>query len=230
LYLRETWENINNKKGNSAIQWDGKGNLVTIQTDFKFNNKKKIKLGGSVGMNLLSWDQHQLRSFPFVKANSDYKLGETDYHLTNSFTFRYALDKKGNVPFFYSDDQFRTYDNDLGNQGNPSSQVNPENFLVSFSSGISWKPYFMNNLTFGELLLLKDNLVSIYLDSLWAGKINNVSQSIVIPVFAIGVEFSSTISLIGLKSIPLVIDLGWDQLNEGLFLSIKIGKKIYYEK
>ena len=227
LYLRETWEGISNEKGNSAIQWEGKGSLVTLQSDFKFNNQKRINLGGSAGVNFLTWDQQEMRAFSFGKVNSDYKLGETDYHLTNNFTLRYALDKKGDVPFFYSDDQFRTYDSDLRSQGSPSSnQVNPGNLLISFSSGISWKPYFMKNLTFGELLLLKDNLVSVYLDSLWAGKINNVSQSIVIPVFALGVEFSSTISLIGLKSIPLVVDLGWDQLNKGLFLAIKIGKKI----
>jgi len=227
LFLRETWERINNKNENNAIQWVGKGNLITLQADFKFDDNKKIKLGGSAGLNLLSWDKSEMRTFSFGKTDIDYKLGNTSYHFTNSLTLRYAMDKKGNVPFFYSDDQFRTYDSDLRNQGNPSSSfINSENILISFSSGISWKPKFLSNLTFGELLLLKDNLISVYLDSLWAGKINNVNQSLVIPVFATGIEFSTTISLIGLKSIPFIIDLGWDQLNEGLFLSIKVGKKL----
>ncbi|MDD4082485.1 MAG: patatin-like phospholipase family protein [Sphaerochaetaceae bacterium] len=226
LLLRETWEKIANQNENSAIQWDGNGNLITLQADFKFNNKKKIILGGSTGLNLLTWEKGEMRTFTFGKANIDYRLGESNYHFTNSLTLRYALDEKGDVPFFYSDDQFRTYDSDLRNQGSPSSSlVNPDNFLISFSSGISWKPSFMKDFSFGELLLLKDNLISIYLDSLWAGIINDVSQSLIIPVFATGIEFSSTISLIGLKSIPLIIDLGWDQLNNGLFLSIKVGKK-----
>ena len=225
LFLRETWERIYNTNGNSALQWDGNGNLITLQADFTFDNQEKIAFGGSSGVNLLAWEQNEMRTFAFGKANVDYKLGETDYHFTNTFTLRYAMDREGNVPFFYSDDQFRTYDSDLRNQGNPTSSLdNTANYLISFSSGIKWKPAFMKDLTFGELLLLKDNLISVYLDSLWAGK-SYGSQSLIIPVFATGIEFSSTISLIGLKSIPLIVDLGWDQLNNGMFLSIKVGKK-----
>jgi NTE family protein len=126
---------------------------------------------------------------------------------------RFALDGGGRVPL-YRNDGFRTNNTKLLTQGDTgSTTVSPANYLVVARFGLDWMPQTFKP-TSGELLIFEDSAIGLYGDLLFNGEGTQ---------FTYGGRIHTTISLLGLKSLPTSLYVGYDGPSEALFWGIALG-------
>ncbi|NCC13277.1 MAG: patatin [Spirochaetia bacterium] len=143
------------------------------------------------------------RSFLGTRLETELADGRTCLFGTLKTFNRFALDGKGDVPFFFADG-FRTTSSTIKAQGHDLSvAVNPANHLVGLQMSFGYKPVSFSP-TMAELLLFKNSSVAIYTDLLW----NEKSFE---PALSLGLELSTDISLLGIRTLPLTVYGGWDQ-------------------
>ena len=179
------------------------GMLLTAGTNVKWTNTHGYPFAISVGTDWQMAGTYD-RSFINVKMRSLFPL-PYDLFIEGSFNGRFALDGKGEVPFYMAD-QFRTTDPVLSTQGSlsPAGALNPANYLISSRLQFSWQPKSFKP-TFGEMMILKDSKVGVYTDLLY----NSVGQ--VWPSVSVGLELSTELALLGLKGTTLSGFVGYDQ-------------------
>ena len=155
------------------------------------------------------------RNFMYAKARTSYDI-PFEIELNLGIDTRFALDGSGNVPY-YSTDNFRTNHPSIINQGSLSStSLNTANHLVSSSISAIWKPGEFKP-TLGELIIIEDSGLGIFSQFLWY-----LPQQY-FPVLSLGIEFTTKISLLGLKSTPMRAFVGYDMPANGVFWGIILG-------
>jgi NTE family protein len=156
----------------------------------------------SVSYQILG-DYGTSRSFLGSRVETELADGKTGLFGTLKTFNRFALDGKGDVPFFFSDG-FRTTSSTIKGQGHDLSlAVNPANHLVGMQMSFGYRPVNFNP-TMAELLLFRNSSVAIYTDLLWYEKSFE-------PALSLGLELHTDISLLGIRTLPLTIYGGWDQ-------------------
>lgn len=160
-----------------------------------------------------AWD----RQFIHTKLSTVIPL-PLDFRFQLGYTGRYALDGQGNVPL-YLEDGFLTADRQLLEQGSPTSTTSAAaNHLVVGRFGVDWQPKWFKP-TAGELLIFHDSALGLFGDLLW-----NDSTSI-LPEISYGARFSTKISLLGLKSLPTSLYVGYDGPSNGLVWGFFFGRR-----
>lgn len=160
-----------------------------------------------------AWD----RQFIHTKLSTVMPLPK-DFRFHLGYTGRYALDGQGNVPL-YLEDGFFTADQRLLEQGNPASTTfAAANHLIVGRFGVDWQPDWFKP-TAGELLIFHDSALGLFGDLLW-----NDTTSI-IPEISYGARFSTEISLLGLKSLPTSLYVGYDGPSNGLVWGFLFGRR-----
>jgi NTE family protein len=143
----------------------------------------------------------------FIAGNSNLGLKSPSLGLFASLytSLRFALDGKGDVPFF-SSDQFRTNNSDIRSQGHDLTvSTNSTNYLISVNCTIGYSPVdFMPS--FGEMVILENSSISTYFNFLWYKE-----SSKWFPALSMGLELHTDISLLGIRKLPLTVFGGWDQ-------------------
>jgi NTE family protein len=155
------------------------------------------------------------RNFMYAKARTSYNI-PFEIELKFGIDTRFALDGGGNVPY-YSTDNFRTDLPAITQQGSLSNtSSNAANHFISSSISAFWKPAEFKP-TLGELIIIEDSGLGIFSQFLWY-----LPQQY-FPVLSLGVEVSTKISLLGLKSTPLRAFVGYDMPSNGVFWGIILG-------
>ncbi len=161
-----------------------------------------------------NWD----RQFLHTKFDTTIPLPQ-NIHLQVGYTGRYALDGLGQVPI-YRGDGFKTNDTAILTQGSLGSTItSPENFMIIGRLGLDWQPSSFKP-TAGELLIFEKSSIGIYGDMLW----NDEDE--VLPKITVGTRFKTTISLLGLNSLPTSLYIGYDRPTQGIFWGFIFGKEI----
>lgn len=160
------------------------------------------------------WD----RSFLHTKIRTILPVTR-DFRVSVGYTGRYALDGGGNVPL-YLEDGFLTQDSTLMNQGKrASTTINATNFLVTGGVGFEWQPQHFKP-TAGELLIFQNSSIGVYGDFLWS------EDSKWLPQVSFGTRISTTISLLGLNSMPSSLYVGYDGPANALVWALFFGRSI----
>ena len=160
------------------------------------------------------WDRHYFHS----KVSGTFPLAG-DIYLRLGYTGRYALDGNGQVPL-YIEDGFRTTDAQLLSQGRiGTTTVSPENYLIIGRIACDWMPRDFKP-TAGELLIFQNSSIGAYGEFLWNEEGN------IFPVASVGLEFSTTVSLLGLNSLPTSLFVGYDGPANNLVWGFHFGKRI----
>jgi len=154
-----------------------------------------------------TWD----RSFLHTKVTGKFPIGDIVLHM--GYTGRFALDALGEVPF-YREDGFKTTDATLLAQGTIIA-----NQLIVGRFGVDWQPSNFKP-TAGELLIFKDSSIGVYGEFLWN------EASVYVPVASVGMQFSTTISLLGLNSLPTSLYVGYDGPANGFIWGFYFGRRI----
>ena len=142
-----------------------------------------------------------------------------DFAVTVGYTGRYAIDGDGNIPI-YLEDGFFTASQTLLNQGKRASLVNStENFMVVGQLGAYWKPSWFKP-TAGELLIFNDSEIGFFGDFLWNDEQSFVAQ------MAYGIRLTTNISLLGLKSLPTSLYVGYDGPSDSLLWGFMFGRRL----
>ncbi len=172
-----------------------------IYQDMVLKGDLAYQLGGH-------FDRHFLHTK--VKGHFPLPLG---FIVEAGYVGRFALDGGGKVPLYHNDG-FRSSNHDLLNQGNSNSTIDsPANYLVVGRLGVDWQPQTFKP-TAGELLIFEDSAVGLYGNLLLNGQ---GAQ------FSYGGRIRTTISLLGLKSLPTAVYVGYDGPNEALFWGFVLG-------
>ena len=189
--------------------------LLHAGLDFSWSPHRtsRLRLSGEGAWQLAGdWD----RQFLHTRFNATFPL-PSDFRLDVGYTGRYALDGAGNVPL-YLGDGFKTSDPVLRSQGSldalaPSSA----NFAIVGRFGLDWQPQWFKP-TMGELLIFDDSCTGIFGDLLW-----NVESQIV-PELSFGTRLTTTISLLGLNSMPTSLYVGYDGPADGIVWGFIFGR------
>jgi NTE family protein len=148
-------------------------------------------------------DFSNVRSFAATHGNTEVLNQNLDLFASINAFGRFALDGKGDVPFFFSDG-FRTTDSQIKSQGHDLTvSSNPANHLVGLGVSVGYRPSAFNP-TMAELFIFQNNSVAIYSDLLW-------NRNTLVPYLSLGLELHSDLSLLGIRTLPLTIYGGWDQ-------------------
>ncbi len=116
---------------------------------------------------------------------------------------RFALDGNGEVPFFVSDG-FRTTNSQIKAQGHdPGLSSNAANHLVGLNLTLGYRPTSFRP-TMAELFIFQDSSLALYTDLLWY-------RNSFTPALSLGLEVQTSISLLGIRTLPLTVYGGWDQ-------------------
>lgn len=157
------------------------------------------------------------RSFLHTKATMSIPVS-SNFRVSVGYTGRYALDGRGDVPF-YLEDGFLTRDPTLLNRGSNSTTAAPANFLVTGRFGVDWQPQNFKP-TAGELLIFQNSSIGVYGDVLW----NEESEWL--PKVSFGTRISTTISLLGLNSLPSSLYVGYDGPANGPVWGLFFGRSL----
>lgn len=144
---------------------------------------------------------------PFLGLKGDIKVAMTSsgLFLNLKTNWRFALDRKGNVPVF-AQDGYRTDNLAVRSEGhNQAVANNPSNMLFGFDLTIGWKPVGFKP-SIMELIIFKDTTIAAYFDFLW---IND-------PYFSTGLEFTLNPSFLGMKDFPLTVFCGYENAARGI--------------
>lgn len=164
--------------------------------------------GFNLGEQRLSFDFELLGDFvanrPFFSTRIQSELQQNSLDIVGTVKIfgRFALDGEGDVPFFVSDgmkttnQQVRTQGHELG------LAANPTNYLVGLNLGVGYRPKQFRP-AIAELLLIEDSSIALYTDLLWY----DTSRP---PVVSVGAELHTSISLLGIRALPITIHGGWD--------------------
>ncbi|MGE4454449.1 MAG: patatin-like phospholipase family protein [Sphaerochaeta sp.] len=208
ISLLQSYEQINNfDDSNHVDYWDGHTFLYTIKAKgdlyLPHENRWTYKdTSLSLSFQMLG-DFSILRSFVSTRAETEILNQDWDLFASLKGFGRFAVDGKGDVPFFFSDG-FRTTDSLIKSQGHDLSvQTNAANHLVGLGLSLGYRPKNFDP-TMAELFIFQNNSVAIYTDLLWTE--NSFS-----PYLSLGMEFHSDLSLLGIRTLPLTIYGGWDQ-------------------
>ena len=208
LSLIQSYEQLNNFKNSNHLSfWDDHTYVLGTQVKMMLNpgkgdgwNLNDFSL--SLSYQLLG-DFSQSRSFLGFRVETEgaympYSL----FGGVSSFA-RFALDGQGAVPYFLSDG-FRTSNATIKQQGHDlnAATPNPANQLVGMSFSLGYRPRI--NPTMAELLIFSNSSVAVYTDLLF-------SDNAFKPALSVGVELHSDLSLLGIRTLPLTISVGWDQ-------------------
>lgn len=158
-------------------------------------------------------DYQHVRSF--VNPHVAMKIRDpfVGIYLHASSSARFALDKKGDVPLFVSD-RFRSNKADLLAQGHDlTTQTNSTPYLAVVNLGFGYQPIHYRP-TFAEMFLFEDSRAGVYADLLFNGEF----------AFSVGVEFETTMSLLGITDLGVHLYGGWDGPSQypiwGIYLSV----------
>lgn len=188
------------------------GNTLLFNTEVEAvyhdkNLANRWSLSGSrfaLGYQMLS-DYQTNRHFLQMKADVilDNMPADLFFHLEN--TFRFSLDGKGDVPFFFQDG-FRTNSLTLRSQGHDLSvSTSDANYLCSSRILFGYRPSYFKP-SFGEVVILNHSSISVYADFLFSGKFS----------YSIGGQIDSTLSFLGMKDFPFTIYCGYDSASAGV--------------
>jgi NTE family protein len=177
-----------------------------IDTDMNWN-VSEVKFG--LYYQMLG-DFDTSRSFIAVNSSLGFERPASGLFASLYTSLRFALDGKGDVPFF-STDQFRTNNSEIRSQGHDLTvSSNSTNYLVSANCTIGYSP--VNFLpSFSELIILENSSISTYFNFLWYEE-----SSKWFPALSTGLELHTEISLLGIRKLPLTIFGGWDQSVDAL--------------
>lgn len=189
--------------------------LLHAGLDFTWipNRASPMRLSGEGAWQLAGdWD----RQFLHTRFNVVIPL-QSEFRMELGYTGRYALDDAGNVPL-YLGDGFKTSDPSLRTQGSLNSLApSAANFAIIGRFGLDWQPKSFKP-TMGELLIFENSSVGIYSDLLW-----NVEGRIV-PELSFGTRLTTTISLLGLNSMPTSVYVGYDGPADGIVWGFIFGR------
>ncbi len=208
ISLLQSYEQINNFEDSDHVDFfnghtflytiSAKGTLYSANEDVWAFNDTAI----SLSFQMLG-DFSNVRSFVATRANSEFLNQKLDLFASVHAFGRFALDGKGDVPFFFSDG-FRTTDSQIKSQGHDLTlSSNQANHLVGLGLSVGFRPSTFDP-TMAELFIFQNNSVAIYTDLLW-------NRNTFVPYLSLGLELHSDISLLGIRTLPLTIYGGWDQ-------------------
>ncbi|MDD3941919.1 MAG: patatin-like phospholipase family protein [Sphaerochaetaceae bacterium] len=155
------------------------------------------------------------RHFLHTKVDTTLPL-PVDMLLHLGYTGRYALDGGGSVPL-YAGDGFRTADSRLLSQGTADAPARVENAMVIGRLGIDWQPESFKP-TAGELLIFERSSVGLFADLLWN------DRGVWLPWIVVGAKISTTVSLLGLNSIPTSVYVGYDSPSGSIAWGFVFGR------
>ena len=208
LSLRQSYEQLNNFKDSDHLSfWDGHSYVLSTEAKMLLS----LPEGGAWNLNDSSFSlfYQNLGDFTDQRSFLGFRV-ETEgvYRPYNVFAgfksfSRFALDGQGAVPFFLSDG-FRTTNSGIKSQGHDFDAVgpNPANHLVGMSFSLGYRMPF--NPTMAELLIFSNTSAAIYTDLLFY-------EQTFKPALSLGVELHSDLSLLGIRTLPLTVSVGWDQ-------------------
>ncbi|MCF0238510.1 MAG: patatin-like phospholipase family protein [Sphaerochaetaceae bacterium] len=182
--------------------WNNGDGLASVFVNAKYNNGKfssSLK-GGYEGLNNIS--SGDFRNFVFCSIKGKFSL------FSFGFLCRYSLDRSGSVPIFTNDGYFLL---------NPKTlSVSSGNVIAIANMGLNWT-YYKGKISMAELLLITDNNIGLFANALY--KSSKTS-------FQVGATLSSNISLIGLRNIPVKLDIGYDMEMNKMFWSLVFKKEV----
>ena len=158
-----------------------------------------------------AWD----RQFLHTRVDATMSL-PLDLQLNLGYTGRYAIDGGGSVPIYFGDG-FKTRDQAILEQGRIGSAVRTEQMVIIGRAGIDWQPASFKP-TAGELLIFERSAVGIFSDLLWNG------SSSFIPEVVAGARLRTTISFLGLNSMPVSMYVGYDSPTDGIVWGFTFGR------
>jgi NTE family protein len=185
-----------------------------IELQYQSNEIERLFVATEVAYQLAGiYNRH----FLHTKVDTVIPL-PADLNLKLGYTGRYALDFKGSIPIYFNDG-FKTASKSLLMQGRSNSEDNLSNAMVIGRVGIDFEPSKFKP-TAGELLIFEKSAVGLFSDLLF-----NQAKSFK-PDFVAGVNLSTTISFLGLNSMPLNIFVGYDSPTNGVSWGFLLGKSL----
>ncbi|MBG0767268.1 MAG: patatin-like phospholipase family protein [Spirochaetaceae bacterium] len=208
ISLLQSYEQINNFEDSDYVDFfDGHTFLYTISAiGTLYPSHDDVWVFNDTALSLsyqILGDFSNVRSFAATHGNTEVLNQNLDLFASINAFGRFALDGKGDVPFFFSDG-FRTTDSQIKSQGHDLTvSSNPANHLVGLGVSVGYRPSAFNP-TMAELFIFQNNSVAIYSDLLW-------NRNTLVPYLSLGLELHSDLSLLGIRTLPLTIYGGWDQ-------------------
>ena len=183
-----------------------------VSLEWAHPERPRLMLFAEGGWQLAgNWGRH----FLHTRAYGTFPLGR-DLNMHLGYTGRYALDGKGDVPF-YREDGYKTADTSLLTQGRLSSTVNSNSpLLIVGRTEFNWQPESFRP-TAGELLIFQDSSLGVYGEFLWT------EPTALFSAVSAGIQVSTTISLLGLNSLPTALFAGYDGASDSLVWGFHFG-------
>lgn len=199
--------------------WNGLAHLFTAGGVLDFAGAD-VNANLQFGSEMSLWGE-TFRPFGYARLNTSNSIRTGRLKTSLRVAGRFALDGKGNVPFFAADG-FRTKAQSVLLQGGPPGRrsVNPCNFTLESTIALGFDLSPDKPLTIGELLLFRDSIVQLYCDLLWRG----LEDEPAVPDIGAGVEIKTRISLIGLHDLSISLYLGYDGPGKGVIGGLRLGR------
>lgn len=208
LGLMQSLEQISNFEDSPVTDtWNGHTFLYTVRLEGVLAAQERPNWSfneTSLAFNYqILGDYSANRSFLSARLETELVQNSGGFFGSVQTNARFALDGKGDVPFFVSDG-FRTTNTLIKAQGHDLSvSVNPANHLVGLNLAIGLRPASFRP-TMAELFIFQNSSVAVYTDLLWSRNSFN-------PALSLGLELHTDISLLGIRTLPLTVYGGWDQ-------------------
>jgi NTE family protein len=188
--------------------------LFNTSLNLRWDSKKvdKLAIDTELGWQLAgNWNRQ------FLHSRLDALIPLVSYlNLKVGYTGRYALDDKGTVPLYYGDG-FKSSNKNLLSQGRLFLTENANNTLIISRIGIDWQPSYFKP-TAAEALIFEDSVIGLFSDFLWNKKDEPK------PEMVVGMKLGTTISFLGLNSMPVSVYVGYDTFSENIAWGFMFGR------
>ena len=155
------------------------------------------------------------RQFLHTRFDSTMTL-PLDIRFSLGYTGRYSLDGGGSVPIYFGDG-FKTSDPTINAQGSIGSPARADRMMIIGRVGLDWQPSAFKP-TAGELLIFENSAIGLFSDFLWNGSASLVPQIVA------GARLSTTVSFLGLNSMPVSMYVGYDSPVNGIVWGFTFGR------
>ena len=211
LRFLQSVEHLSNTGGiKGAGYWDGHIFLSSTGFDVLYAMPKKGNWNLKTAQLAIKYqvlgDYSSNRAFLAPQIGFALNHTPTDLFADFSTSLRFALDGKGDVPFFLSDG-FRTNNAAIRSQGHDlTTSVNSANYLAATRLTLGYRPHAFKP-SMAELLIFENSSIGAYFDFLWSETGVDAWK----PTLSMGLELHTDISLLGISTLPFTLYGGWDQ-------------------